>query len=114
MKIVDTLKHQPSANKRVKQGAAGPKKLPKKANNIRPDISESDLRKRIDKELAKRNKLPGKAHTAGNAKEAMSGTGLNDPNDPTTKHKLESALKAGMVQWSDKERQALEKILGQS
>jgi len=114
MKIVNTLKDSSSMKriaKRDHQSKASTKK--KKVRVGPPKVTASNLKQRIQQELEKRNKLNGPKASGpmANSKEIMSGSGLNNPNDPSTQHKLKAALDSGMVQWSDKDREVLKSIL---
>lgn len=97
----------------------------------RPELSAGEIRERFEElktraSSAKRNDLAAKkveyqtqigesdtVPPVKTADEVLGDVGLNDPKDPMTTEKLKSVLTSGGINFSAKEREVLEGILGQ-
>lgn len=92
----------------------------------KPELSPGEIRDRIEEHREK--KAPKGAHNlmakrAEYEKKIEKGeavdvpppghVGLNNPNDPMTSEKLKGVLSSGAINFSEKEREVLGKILGE-
>ena len=110
------------ANTKSKKTIVGRREMITRSSSEKPYRSTREIRKKIDKiqtdkaEAAARYKSKqikgrkmGMKHMEPD--NPVGDVGLNDPNDPMTREKLKSLLGSGAVNFGEKERAVLAKIL---
>lgn len=111
----------PSSSK-SKKTVIGRREMIIRSASDKPFRSTREIRNKIDKIQAKKaqekaqlssRKIKGKKMGMSymEAEAPVGDVGLNNPNDPMTREKLKSLLSSGAVNFGDKERAVLAKIL---
>tara|TARA_R110000868_G_scaffold117600_8_gene312293 strand:+ start:7103 stop:7492 length:390 start_codon:yes stop_codon:yes gene_type:complete len=120
---------EPGANQVERpKGQAKSTKSEKSARTPKESLSASDIRDKVQEhfkpkpevdkvELSKFSKVKNETEQEKKVEEqevkVPSDVGLNDPNDPATVGKLKDVLSKGAFNFNPKERETLEKILGE-
>ncbi len=125
MKVFSVMNSQSAVetSRKGRKGKRGGKKAQASNRPPRQNLSRDEILKKVQLNKTKQTSTPKKTDAKFEKqskmmnfpedadREAVGDVGLNNPNDPTTIGKLKILLERGGINFSDKEKSALSKIV---